>query len=129
MAIWKQTVLYYLGGAGYMFLEFFYRRRSHGSMFLLGGLCFSLLGRIKNWHFPLVIRAALGSAVITVLEFLTGLVVNRRFQVWDYRRMPLNLRGQICLPFSLLWVPLSAVGFFLYDRADRALTFPKKKVK
>ncbi len=129
MELWKRTVLYYLGGAGYMTLEFLYRGRSHGSMFLLGGLCFSLLGRVKNWRWPLAIRAALGSAVITGLELLTGLLVNRNYQVWDYRRMPLNFRGQICLPFSLLWIPLSLAGFFLYDRADRALTFSGRAIK
>ncbi len=126
MEIWKKSVMYYLGGAGYMFLEFIYRGRSHGSMFLLGGLCFSLLGRVRKLRWPLAVRSAVGGAMITGLELLTGLAVNRDHQVWDYRRMPLNLRGQICLPFSLLWVPLSLAGFFLYDRA---LTFLQKTIK
>ncbi len=129
MKIWKQSVLYYLGGASYMTLEFLYRGRSHGSMFLLGGLCFSLLGQIKKLRRSLPLRATLGAGAITGLEFLTGLLVNQEYQVWDYRRMPLNLQGQVCLPFTLLWIPLSLAGFFLYDRADRALTFPPSAVK
>jgi hypothetical protein len=29
--------------------------------------------------------------------------------------------GQICLPFSLLWIPVSLLGMFLYRLADRGL--------
>ncbi len=129
MEIWKGAVLFYLGGASYMGLEFLWRGWSHGSMFLLGGLCFTILGRLKNLRLPLGVRAALGSAVITTLELLTGLLVNSNYQVWDYRARLLNYRGQICLLFSLLWIPVSIAGFFLYDRADRALTFRVKSIK
>ena len=39
-----------------------------------------------------------------------GLAFNRRHQIWDYQRMPANLRGQICLPFTLAWCGLSALA-------------------
>ncbi len=48
----------------------------------------------------------LGSTVLTsALEFLVGLLAERIFhqRLWDYSRMPLNLKGYICLPFSLVW--------------------------
>ena len=35
--------------------------------------------------------------------------------IWDYSNMPLNLWGQICLPFSCLWFFLSAVAIILDD--------------
>ena len=44
MKFWKQAMLFYLGGCAYMGLELLWRGRSHGSMFLLGGFCFLLIG-------------------------------------------------------------------------------------
>jgi len=32
----------------------------------------------------------------------------RQHQIWDYRRMPLQWRGQVCLPYTALWCLLSA---------------------
>lgn len=48
----------------------------------------------------------LGSAVLTsLLELITGYVLERFFgdKWWDYSKMPFNIRGYICLPFSILW--------------------------
>jgi uncharacterized membrane protein len=61
------------------------------------------------------------AVVITALELGCGLLVNRRYQVWDYRHLPLNYHGQICLPFSLLWVPLSLVAMLMYQWTDRKI--------
>ena len=36
-----------------------------------------------------------------------------RYQVWDYRREPLNWRGHICLRFSLLWCGLAGLWMCL----------------
>ena len=46
---------------------------------------------------------------------------NRDHAVWDYRGMPANFLGQICLPFSLLWIPLSLGAMALYELLDRQL--------
>ena len=127
MDLRKGFALFCLGGGGYVALELLWRRRSHGSMFLLGGLCFLALGKMKPLPMPL--RAVAGAGVITGLELITGLAVNRDHRIWDYRTVPLNYRGQICLPYALLWVPLSLAGFFLYDRAEGALTFRSSAVK
>ena len=51
------------------------------------------------------------------MELLTGLAVNQNYTVWDYRAMPLNFMGQICLTYSLLWVPVSLLGMKLYGKA------------
>ena len=114
--IWKNAVLFYLGGTAYMTLEFAWRGRSYGSMFLLGGVCSLTLGKIGGFRLPAAAKAALGTGAITGLELLAGLAVNRDFAVWDYRAMPLNFRGQICLPYCLLWLPLSIVGMALYQK-------------
>lgn len=116
MKIWRTSVLFYLGGTVYMTLEFLWRGRSHGSMFLLGGLCFLLLGALGRYfpRIPLAVKVILGAAMITALELMTGLLVNRQYAVWDYRGMPFHFLGQICLPFSLLWMPLSLFGMQIH---------------
>ena len=52
---------------------------------------------------------------ITVMEFASGEILNiwLRLKVWDYSGMPMNFRGQICLPFSILWILISGLGFAL----------------
>ena len=90
-------------------------------MFALSGGCFLAIGKLgrkfpqlKLWH-----RAVLGSLICTAGELLTGLVFNRDFRIWDYRKLPGNFRGQICLPFTLLWIPLSALASILFQWLDR----------
>lgn len=132
MILWKNFVLFYLGGTAYMTMEFAWRGRSHGSMFLLGGLCFCVLGKLGKRPLPITIKTAIGAVVVTGLELVTGMALNWDHKIWDYRRIPLNFRGQICLPYSLLWLPMSLAAFVLYDWAERtivALTFPEKRVK
>ena len=123
MKFWKAAVLFYLGGSAYMTLEYLWRGRSHGSMFLLGGLCFSLMGPLyrKLPGVPLAVKQVLGAGMVTALELLTGLLVNREFTVWDYRSLPFNFHGQICLNYSLLWMPLTLFGMWLNDAASRRL--------
>ena len=123
MKIWKNTVLFYLGGMGYVGLELLWRRRSHSSMFVLGGACFLALGALRRLAFslPPLLRAVAGAGLITALELAAGLLVNRQYGVWDYSQLPYNYRGQICLPFTLLWVPVAGFAMWLYDRLDRAI--------
>lgn len=121
MKAWKTAVLFYMGGSAYMILEFLWRGRSHWSMFLLGGLCFLTVGgRLGSAkRIPLALRLVFGAGVITALELATGLLVNRDYSVWDYRQMPFQFLGQICLAFSLLWIPVSLLAMGLYRGAQR----------
>lgn len=121
MRFLRKCILFYLGGCAYFILELLWRGRSHGSMFLLGGFCFLLIGRLGRAlaKIPLALRLIVSSLVITALELLTGLLVNRQHQVWDYRRMPYNYLGQICLSYSLLWVPVSLLAMGLYELARK----------
>lgn len=116
MEIWKNLVLFYLGGGGYMILEFLWRGRSHYTMFLLGGCCFLLLGKLRRLHLSLPRKSLIGALCITTLEYFTGLIVNRHYGIWDYRRMPMNFNGQICLPYFFLWIPVSIGGMALYGK-------------
>lgn len=123
MKFLKSCVLFYIGGTAYMILEFLWRGRSHGSMFLLGGACFLLVGGkiARLQKLPLALRTVLGAGTITALELTTGLLVNRDFRVWDYRTLPYQFMGQICLPFSLLWIPVSLIAMMLYAFTNRHL--------
>ena len=45
------------------------------------------------------------AALCTAVEYAVGLFYEKALGVpfWDYRALPLNLGGKVCLPFSLLW--------------------------
>lgn len=96
------------GAIGYPALELLTRGRTHYSMALAGGASAVLIGKVRTIRAPLCIRALLCAAGITGVEYACGCIWNREHRVWDYRRMPLNCRGQICLPYSALWFCLSA---------------------
>ncbi len=123
MKFLKKCILFYLGGMAYMTLEFLWRGRSHGSMFALGGACFLLLGRLytRCRRICLSFKMLIGAIIITALELLTGLLVNRDHKIWDYRKLPCQFCGQISLVFSLLWVPVSLGAMLLYDGAERII--------
>ena len=123
MQIWKNAVLFYLGGCGYLGIELLYRRRTDSSMFIAGGLCFLLVGMLNRTRprLPRILRAAVGALVITMVELGVGLAVNRDYHVWDYRCQPGNFLGQICPMFTLLWIPLALGAGFLYDFLDEKI--------
>lgn len=98
---------FFAGAFGYPLLEILWRGHTHPSMALAGGLSCAAIIRLGQLRFSLPIRAILGGTAVTGIEALCGLLWNRNHQIWDYRRMPLNWRGQICLPYSLLWCLLS----------------------
>ena len=98
------------GAVGYPMLEILWRRRTHPSMALAGGLSMMLLHRLSKKDKPgMLLKSMMGGAGITAIEYAVGLIWNRKHQVWDYRRMPMNIKGQVCLPFSLVWCGLSGV--------------------
>ncbi|MCL2593423.1 MAG: putative ABC transporter permease [Defluviitaleaceae bacterium] len=118
--ILKHISLWLWGGFIYYLIEIVYRGHSHPSMFIVGGLCFVIIGMINNyfpWHLGLVQQALIGTTIITFLELITGLIVNvwLGLSVWDYSNLPLNFMGQISLVSSLLWVPLAIFAIFLDD--------------
>lgn len=127
----KELILGIIGGFICVCLELLWRGRSHWTMFVLGAVCFVILGCINElltWSVPIWKQAAIGTAIITVLEFVTGCVVNLwlGWNVWDYSNAPLNILGQICLPYMILWMPLAVIGIIL-DDCLRYLFFNEEK--
>ena len=100
-------------------------------MFLAGGTCFLLLGKLNATRprLPLPLRGVAGAGIVTMVELLAGLIFNRSYGVWDYRELPLNYHGQICLRFFLLWIPISLLAMWLYQWFDRRIpgTLPVKR--
>ena len=119
----QECLIAVLGGGSYVLIELWWRGHSHISMFLLGGLCFWIIGRLDRLELPVAGQACQGACIVTVLEFLTGLIVNRwlGLHVWDYSSLPLNFMGQVCLYYFVLWIPLSAAAVFLEDLLRRVL--------
>lgn len=116
----KYVFLFITGGLLYNLVELAFRGWSHWTMFILGGVCFICLGLINeiiSWKTPLWKQMAIGACIITVLEFITGCIVNLwlGWGVWDYSQMPGNLLGQICPQFFILWLLVSLAGIILDD--------------
>lgn len=103
-----------VGGILYMAVELLWRGHTHWTMGVLGGTCFAAIGLIdETWpDMPVSNHAIFGALIVTAAELVVGLIVNvwLGWGVWDYSTMPLNVMGQICLPYTLLWVLLSAVA-------------------
>ena len=116
----KYIALGITGGLLYILIETAWRGYSHWTMFALGGLCFLALGLINEvlpWEMPLWQQMLLGACIVTVLEFLTGCIVNLwlGWDVWDYTGMSGNILGQICPQYFILWLPVSLAGIVLDD--------------
>lgn len=116
----KIFILFLIGGFIYVAIELGFRGHSHWTMFLLGGLCFILIGGLNNyipWEMSIIKQGVIGALIVTSLEFIFGLVLNLYLNlgIWDYSNMPFNILGQICLPFSIAWFFLSLVAIFVDD--------------
>ncbi len=136
MNIIKNTILFVFGGLSYIIIEMLWRGYSHWSMFVLGGICFWVIGLINEYSeetTPLLFEMLLGSFFITLLELVCGYIVNIRLNlnIWDYSDMPLNIMGQVCLKYSILWFILSFfciiiddnLRYYLFGENRRKYTF------
>lgn len=115
----KYLFLGVIGSIVYMSLEILWRGYTHWTMGVLGGICFICLGLINeilSWETPLVLQMFIGGTIITVLELITGCIVNLwlGWNIWNYTWQP-NLWGQISLYSSIGWIGLSLIGVVLDD--------------
>ena len=121
----KLLLLFTAGGLIYGGIEVAHRGFTHISMFIVGGICFLLIGamghiRTFSGGIPVTVRMLLGSVIITLLELVSGLIVNvwLNLDVWDYTDKPFNFMGQICLRASAMWVFLTLFGVYAYRFAS-----------
>ena len=138
--MYQDVFLFLAGSFAYPALELLWRGQTHSSMALAGGICLCLINHIccdALEDNSMVSRCLAGTGVITGVELVLGLLLNRLlgFDIWDYSNVPLNLLGQVCLPYSFLWMGLTlpAMAFCelfrpssLSDRGARNLRIDEK---
>lgn len=115
----KRLYIFITGGFVYSALEVLYRGFTHWSMAVTGGVCLLLLYEVftRMSYLALWRKCLLGSLIITAAEFTAGNIVNLvlKWNVWDYSHIPLNLFGQVCLPFTALWFVLCIPAKLICD--------------
>ena len=88
-------------------------------MIIVGGLCGLLIGLINEItpKMNTVLQMLLGSVIVTIIEFVTGYIINIKlnFNIWDYSNLKFNILGQVSLLFSMLWFFLSYIVIKLDD--------------
>ena len=111
------TFLY--GGSLYCLIELLYRGRTVFPMFILAGCCALVmcgLNNIFSYDMPFQWQVIISSAACILGEYLTGIIANRQFNIWDYRNLPFTFAdGQLNLFFCGAWVVLSLIGIPLLD--------------
>lgn len=107
----KYLTLFSIGGLLYMLLEIIFNSNTHWTMGILGGICFILIGQINVYcpHLSVLNQMFLSALLITGLEFIGGIILNMylNLNIWDYSTLPLNILGQVCLPFTIIWFFIS----------------------
>lgn len=116
----KEFILFLIGGSIYYLFEILWRGYSHWTMFILGGICFVIIGLLNeqyDYNMPLVEQMFSSMIIITTLEFISGVILNiiLKLNIWDYSNMPFNLFGQICIPFMIIWFFLSPIAIVVDD--------------
>lgn len=118
-------IIFITGGIGYSIMEILWRGYTHWTMAIAGGLSFLAIYIINNFYgeFLMFWRCLLGCAVITLVELVFGVVFNLllKWNVWDYSNMIFNIKGQICLFYSLAWFGLCYILFPLCDFFDEII--------
>lgn len=121
----EDTMLFSVGGLAYGIIEILWRHRTHWTMIITGGICFLSLFRIflKFDKIKTIFKCLIGSGVITAVELVVGCIVNLQLKmdVWDYSSIPLNLWGQICPLYSILWGFLTLPILFVCNKMQKIL--------
>ncbi len=119
-------LVYTLGAVTYGMMEILFRGFTHWTMFMAGGLCFTILYHIfnKRKRYSLLMYCLIGTSVITGVELVFGCVFNLGlgWNVWDYSHYPMDFLGQICLSFTLLWFILSAPILWIAKALKKRIT-------
>lgn len=122
MSTYKRCYFIFVTGAiGYCTLEILWRGYTHPSMGIAGGLCLIGIYYISRLNRSRILRAFFSALLITATELIFGIFLNLllHLDIWNYSKMPYNFMGQICLPFSLLWLILSYIIIFIIEQKEK----------
>lgn len=116
----KYMFLFHFGGGTYTTIELLFRNRTYIQMYILGGLCFIICGLLNekfSWDLGIIWQILIGTIVVTILEFITGMIFNvgLKMQMWDYSNLWGNIYGQIAPLFILIWIPIVFLAIILDD--------------
>ena len=125
MKFLKNLLIFSIFGLTYGLIEILWRGYTHPSMVILGGICGLLIGLLneKNKKMNLLLQMVEGMVIVTVLEFVSGIILNLclGFNVWDYSNMKFNLLGQVCPQFCIAWFFLSYFVIRIDDLLRKAI--------
>ena len=121
----KNLLIFSIFGLTYGLIEILWRGYTHPSMLIVGGICGLLIGLLneKNKKMNLLQQMLIGMVIVTVLEFVSGIVLNLLLglNVWDYSNMRFNLLGQVCPQFCIAWFFLSYFVIRIDDFLRKAI--------
>jgi uncharacterized membrane protein len=137
----KFTIMFTILGLGYLLIEVIFRAVIYNIstltdifpyfsligftslwMFFIGatsGICLGLMNDNKfiNEHLNIFWQSIIGAVIVLIIEYISGLIFNigLNLYLWDYKKLPLNINGQVCLFFGVFWFLITPFGFFMYD--------------
>jgi uncharacterized membrane protein len=90
-----------------------------------------LLTPVKEWLLrkfggrvlpAVLVSVVVTAAVCTTIDFTCGMICNQNYEVWDYRAIPFNFMGQVCLQNSTVYtVAALLILWIFYPLMDRGL--------
>ena len=126
-SFFEYSLMYSAGSVIYAATELAFRGFTHWTMVITGGVCSALIHfqnkKLKNKR--LYIRCLAGAVIITSLELIVGIIVNKilHWGVWDYSKKFLNFQGQICPLFTFFWflisIPAVKISSFVASECEK----------
>ena len=103
----RNLYLFIIGACGYAIIELLWRSRTHVTMAIAGGISLIFFSLIEKRFSEknVIFRATLSALTVSFIELCIGIVFNLSYsmKIWDYSDQPLNLFGQVCPLFTVLW--------------------------
>lgn len=118
--IMKYYILFCVGFCTYSVIEVLFRGYTYFTMGVTGAIAFITIDKINNkisWDLDIILQGFIGSIIVTLLELIIGIycIYKNIPPMWDYSSMPLNYKGVICVPFSIIWIFVSILGILVAD--------------
>ena len=69
-----------------------------------------------------IVSIVVTAAVCTTIDFTCGMICNQNYEVWDYRALPFNFMGQVCLQNSTVYtIAATLILWVFYPLMDKGL--------
>ena len=69
-----------------------------------------------------ILSFLLNALVCTSIDFTTGMIANQNYELWDYRALPFNFMGQVCLQNSMVYsIAATLIVWVFYPLMDTGL--------